>query len=62
MHTFRGTNLTIKNAKLWLGSRKIFRECREGFQRINVACPKKTLQEALVRLKKAVDSLQNDKE
>lgn len=41
----------IHNAKLWLDSGKIFGKCGEGFQRINVACPRSILKEALDRIK-----------
>lgn len=41
----------IPNAKLWLDSGKIFGKCGEGFQRINVACPRNILKEALDRIK-----------
>lgn len=42
----------IHQAKLWLDSGKIFGECGRGFQRINVACPRSVLEEALQRLEK----------
>ena len=59
---FRGTGLRVEElddkiinqAKLWLDSGKIFGSCGEGFQRINVACPRKVLEEALDRIKNAV--------
>ena len=59
---FRGTGLSVEElddkiinqAKLWLDSGKIFGSCGEGFQRINVACPRKVLEEALDRIKNAV--------
>lgn len=59
---FRGTGLSvdelehliIHKAKLWLDSGKIFGECGSGFQRINVACPRSVLTEALERIKKAM--------
>lgn len=41
----------IYDAKLWLDSGKIFGKNGEGFQRINVACPRCLLEEALKRLK-----------
>lgn len=41
----------IHNAKLWLDSGKIFGKCGEGFQRINIACPRSILKEALDRIK-----------
>lgn len=43
----------IQEAKLWLDSGKIFGESGNGFQRINVACPRKVLEEALSRIKDA---------
>lgn len=49
--------LIIKKAKLWLDSGKIFGEAGKGFQRINVACPRKTLTEALTKLERALKSL-----
>lgn len=59
---FRGTNLCvqeiedliIRKAGLWLDSGKIFGVAGEGFQRINVACPRVTLTEALERIQKAL--------
>jgi len=58
---FRGTGLTaaelddviIHQANLWLDSGAIFGKPGEGFQRINTACPRRTLREALERLEKA---------
>ena len=44
-------NLIIHKAKLWLDSGKIFGKCGEGFQRINVACPRCVLKEALDRIR-----------
>ena len=60
---FRGTglgveeleDLIIHKAKLWLDSGKIFGEKGKGFQRINVACPRATLTEALERIRKALE-------
>lgn len=46
--------LIIKKAKLWLDSGRMFGTAGKGFQRINVACPRKTLTEALTRLESAV--------
>lgn len=44
----------IHKAKLWLDSGKIFGECGNGFQRINVACPRSILEDALNRIKAAI--------
>ena len=60
---FRGTGLTvgelehliIHNAGLWLDSGKIFGKAGEGFQRINVACPRSILKEAMDRIKHALE-------
>lgn len=40
----------LNQAGLWLDSGAGFGKCGEGFQRINIACPRKTLQQALDRL------------
>lgn len=42
----------VNNAKLWLDSGRIFGKPGEGYQRINVACPRVVLEEALNRIKK----------
>jgi cystathionine beta-lyase len=42
----------LHDAGLWLDGGSIFGKDGEGFQRINIACPRATLQEALDRLKK----------
>lgn len=62
---FRGTGiaddelerLIIHKAKLWLDSGRIFGECGNGFQRINVACPMSVLKEALDRIKNALEPI-----
>ena len=58
---FRGTGLSgteidrkiIYEAKLWLDSGKIFGRTGTGFQRINVAVPRRTVTECLERIKAA---------
>ncbi|MCM1133734.1 MAG: pyridoxal phosphate-dependent aminotransferase, partial [Ruminococcus flavefaciens] len=47
-------DIIIHRAKLWLDSGKIFGECGAGFQRINVACPRSILQEALDRIRDVI--------
>lgn len=47
-------DLIVKQARLWLDSGRIFGTAGKGFQRINVACPRTTLKEALTRLEKAL--------
>lgn len=44
-------DLIVNRAKLWLDSGKIFGKSGEGFQRINVACPRQILEEALHRIR-----------
>ena len=44
----------VYQAKLWLDSGKIFGESGRGFQRINVACPRSVLSEALERIRKVI--------
>lgn len=59
---FRGTGysvdeletLIVHKAKLWLDSGKIFGEGGRGFQRVNVACPRSILKEALDRIRQAL--------
>lgn len=43
-------DLIVNRAKLWLDSGKIFGKSGEGFQRINVACSRQILEEALHRI------------
>jgi len=43
-------NLIINKAKLWLDDGEMFGEGGEGFERINIACPRKILEKALIRL------------
>lgn len=45
--------LFVGEAKLWLDDGTIFGETGEGFQRVNTACPRATLREALERLARA---------
>ena len=47
-------DLIVKKAGLWLDGGGIFGECGKCFQRINVACPRSILKEALSRIEKAV--------
>lgn len=62
---FRAFNLTdeqledliINKAKLWLDSGAIFGDDGKGYQRINIACPRVTLEKALEQLKIAVNDL-----
>jgi cystathionine beta-lyase len=47
--------IIVQRAKLWLDSGSIFGKAGEGFQRINAACPRSTLLEALERLEHAIN-------
>ncbi len=59
---FNGTGLSvrelddmiIKKCRLWLDSGRIFGKVGEGFQRINVACPRSIITETLDRIKDAL--------
>ena len=44
----------IHKAKLWLDTGAIFGDCAAQFQRVVLACPKATVEQAMERLKKAV--------
>lgn len=46
--------MILHKAKLWLDGGTMFGAGGGGFQRINVACPRTILKEALERLEKAV--------
>lgn len=48
-------DLMINEAKLWLKSGKEFGNLGEGFQRMNIALPRKKLKKALENLKKAFE-------
>ena len=48
-------DVIIHKAKLWLDSGAIFGECAAQFQRVVLACPRATLEEALCRLEKAIN-------
>lgn len=50
-------DLIVNKAKLWLDSGKIFGKTGMGFERINVACPRSVLEEALNR----IQTILNDK-
>jgi cystathionine beta-lyase len=42
----------LYDAGLWLDGGSIFGKDGEGFQRINIACPRETLKTALERIEK----------
>lgn len=47
--------LIQNKAKLWLDTGTMFGKAGAGFERINIACPRKTLEEAMNRLKEAIN-------
>lgn len=49
--------LIVKKAGLWLDSGAMFGSIGEGFERINIACPRSIIMEALSKLKIAVKNL-----
>ncbi len=49
--------LIVQKAKLWLDAGAIFGREGAGFERINIACPRAVLLEALERLKRAVEGV-----
>ena len=54
-------DLIINHAKLWLDAGYIFGGNAGQFQRIVLACPRATLEQALHQLKSAVESLQSER-
>lgn len=50
-------DLVIHRAKLWLDAGHIFGEQADQFQRMVLACPQSTLQQALEQLKQAVETM-----
>lgn len=48
-------DLLINKAKLWLDSGKIFGKAGAGFQRINVACPRSIVEDALGRIQRVLE-------
>lgn len=54
------THLMTYKAGLWLDNGGMFGKAGEGFQRINVACPRSLLAEALERIKNVVKTLDMD--
>jgi len=46
----------VNKAGLWLDRGRIFGKGGEGFERINAACPKSVLKEALNRIKTGISN------
>ncbi len=49
--------LMLREARVWLDEGYIFGDAGAGFERIVLACPRKVLEEALMRIEKAVRAL-----
>jgi len=47
-------DLMLNKAKIWLDEGYIFGQEGEGFERINIACPRSILEEGLQRIEKAI--------
>ena len=47
-------NMIVQKARLWLDGGGMFGDGGKGFQRINAACPRRILEEAMGRLKEAL--------
>jgi cystathionine beta-lyase len=47
----------LNKAKVALDEGKMFGSGGEGFQRVNVACPREILEQSMLRIKNAIDSL-----
>lgn len=52
-------DLIVNRANLWLDSGTMFGSDGKGFERINIACPRATLEKAFLQLEKAIHILQN---
>ena len=50
-------NFIENKAHLWLDGGFIFGKTGRGFERFNVACPRKTLEKALEQLKNAISTI-----
>ena len=49
--------LIVQDAKLWLDAGTLFGQGGEGFERINIACPRTTIEQAMQRLEHAVHKI-----
>ena len=54
-------DLIVNKAKLWLDRGDMFGKSGEGFERINIACPRAILSGALEQLAIAIKNLENKK-
>ena len=46
--------LFVEKAHLWLDSGRMFGKASDQFERINIACPRSVLQQALMQLQQAI--------
>lgn len=49
--------LIVQDAELWLDAGTLFGQGGEGFERINIACPRTTIEQAMQRLEHAVHKI-----
>ena len=49
--------LIVQQAKLWLDAGTMFGQGGSGFQRINIACPRSLLKQALEQLEEAIQQM-----
>lgn len=47
----------LQKAKIWLGSGSVFGKCADQFQRMVLACPRKTVEKAMEQLKNAYSEI-----
>lgn len=50
-------HLVLYGANLWLDGGRMFGEASAQFQRINIACPRATLEQAVSQLRRAIDAI-----
>lgn len=54
-------HLILEEAGLWVDSGAMFGVSGEGFERFNIACPRKTLEQALERMEAAIKLLTTER-
>ena len=53
---------TLKNeGKIWLDEGYLFGTAGEGFERINIACPRATLEDGLDRMKNCLENMLDER-
>ncbi|HTX61487.1 MAG TPA: cystathionine beta-lyase, partial [Methanobacterium sp.] len=58
MDRYELSNFLINNAKVGMEDGFIFGESGSGFMRMNIACPRSVLEEALNRIEKAINKIE----